>query len=116
MGLLELSPFTKIDVRGPDAATLMQWLCANDVACALERAVYTQMLNVRGGIEADVTVIRTDEDTFRIFGGAPTRQKDLAWIREQAGGTPLRWRVRALNASGRTVAESDWRSFSISQE
>jgi hypothetical protein len=37
------------------------------------------------------------------------------WIREQAGGAPLRWRVKALNASGRTVAESDWRSFRISE-
>ncbi|MBZ9756821.1 FAD-dependent oxidoreductase [Mesorhizobium sp. ESP6-5] len=84
VGVFELSPFTKIDVRGRDAAALMERLCAADVDRSEGCAVYTQMLNTRGGIEADVTVTRDGEDAFRIISGAATRQKDLAWISRRA--------------------------------
>ena len=88
VALLELTPFTKIDVRGPDALALLQRLCTRDVDIAPDRAVYTLMLNPRGGIEADVTVTRLDECAFRIVSGAATRAKDMAWIerdRRRAG-------------------------------
>ena len=81
VGLMELSPFSKIDVKGPDALALLQLLCVNDVDVEPGRAVYTQMLNARAGIEADLTVTRIDGSCFRIVGGAATRHKDLAWIR-----------------------------------
>jgi glycine cleavage system aminomethyltransferase T/glycine/D-amino acid oxidase-like deaminating enzyme len=84
VGLLELSPFTKVDVRGPDALPLLQFLCANQIDVPAGRAVYTQMLNARGGIEADVTVTRFEESHFRVTSGAATRQKDLAWISRHA--------------------------------
>ena len=83
VGLLELTPFTKIDVRGPDALALLQRLCTNEIDIGLDRAVYTLMLNRRGGIEADVTVTRIDERMFRIVSGAATRAKDIAWIERQ---------------------------------
>ncbi|UCI10427.1 GcvT family protein [Mesorhizobium sp. B1-1-8] len=84
VGLFELSPFTKLDVRGRDAATLMQCLCTADIDRPEGHAVYTQMLNARGGIEADVTVARVGENAFRVISGAATRQKDLAWISRHA--------------------------------
>ena len=83
VALLELTPFTKIDVRGPDAPALLQRLCTTDVDVAPDRAVYTLMLNPGGGIEADVTVTRLDEDAFRVVSGAATRARDLAWIERQ---------------------------------
>ena len=83
VALLELTPFTKVDVRGPDALALLQRLCTRDIDIAPDRAVYTLMLNPRGGIEADVTVTRIDEGAFRIVSGAATRVKDLAWIERQ---------------------------------
>ncbi|WP_136618656.1 MULTISPECIES: GcvT family protein [Mesorhizobium] len=83
VGLFELSPFTKLDVYGRDAARLMKRLCANTTDVAEGKAVYTQMLNARGGIEADVTVTRVGEDRFRVTSGAATRLKDLAWIQRQ---------------------------------
>lgn len=80
VALIELSPFTKIDISGPDALRLLQHLCANDVDVPAGRTVYTQMLNGRGGIEADITVTRRAEDTFRVVSGAATRWKDMAWL------------------------------------
>ena len=84
VGLFELSPFTKLDIAGRDAASLMHRLCANDVEVEEDRAVYTQMLNERGGIEADVTVTRCGENAFRVVSGAASRQKDRAWIERRA--------------------------------
>jgi 4-methylaminobutanoate oxidase (formaldehyde-forming) len=83
-GLFELSPFTKLDVAGPDAARLLRLLCANEVDVEEGRAVYTQMLNEHGGIEADVTVTRCGERAFRVVSGAVSRQKDRAWIERRA--------------------------------
>ncbi|MGC1577839.1 MAG: aminomethyltransferase family protein, partial [Beijerinckiaceae bacterium] len=84
VGLFELSPFTKLEIAGRDAARLMRRLCANDVEVKEDRAVYTQMLNERGGIEADVTVTRCGESAFRVVSGAASRQKDRAWIERRA--------------------------------
>lgn len=85
VGLFELSPFTKLDITGRDAVKLMQHVCANQVDVPEGRAVYTQMLNRHGGIEADITVTRLGENSFRVVSGAATRQKDLAWIGRHAG-------------------------------
>ena len=89
VALLELTPFTKLDVRGPDALALLQRLCTSEIDIAPDRAVYTLMLNRRGGIEADVTVTRIDETAFRIVSGAATRVKDLAWIERHRRGMSL---------------------------
>ena len=83
VALYELTPFTKIDVAGPSALVLLQQLCANDIDVEQGRAVYTQLLNQHGGIEADVTVTRRGENDFRVISGAATRCKDLAWIKHQ---------------------------------
>ena len=80
VSLIELSPFAKFDVSGEDAPAFLQRLCANDVGVDPGRLVYTQMLNTRGGIEADVTVTRIAEDRFRVVSGAATRRRDLARI------------------------------------
>ena len=85
VALFDLSPFTKIDVKGRGALDAMQRLCVSDVDLPPGRTAYTQMLNERGGIEADVTVARLDEGTWRIVSGAATRRKDLDWVRRNGG-------------------------------
>ncbi|MDF2765200.1 MAG: FAD-dependent oxidoreductase, partial [Rhodospirillales bacterium] len=80
VALFELSPFTKIRIHGPSAARLLQRLCCSELDVEQGRAVYTQMLNARGGTEADVTVTRLSEAEFLVVSGAPTRRRDLAWI------------------------------------
>src|SRR4030088_1848759 len=42
--------------------------------------VYTQWLNVRGGIEADLTVTRLSETAYLIVSGAETESKDFNWL------------------------------------
>ena len=53
-----MSTFGKIRVEGRDAEAFLNRVCGNEVAVPVGRIVYTQFLNRRGGIEADVTVTR----------------------------------------------------------
>ena len=79
-GLFDLSTFGKIKVLGRDAEAVLQMLCANDVAVPNGKIVYTQWLNERGGIEADVTVTRLKEDEFLVITPAATIRRDLSWL------------------------------------
>ena len=45
-------------LTGRDAEAALSWICANDVAKPPGSLTYTQMLNARGGIECDLTVVR----------------------------------------------------------
>jgi hypothetical protein len=56
VGLFDMTSFGKIRVEGRDACAFLQRLCANEMDVPGGRIVYTQMLNARGGIEADLTV------------------------------------------------------------
>ena len=80
-GLLDMTSFGKIDVRGPGALAFLQRLADNDVGKPPGSVVYTQLLNPRGGIEADVTVTRLAEDHFRVVTGSTFVSGDLGWIR-----------------------------------
>jgi 4-methylaminobutanoate oxidase (formaldehyde-forming) len=83
-GLFDESSFAKIEVTGPGAARLLDWLCDNEVAREVGAVTYTQALNARGGIECDFTVTRTAEDAFLIVTGTAFGTHDLSWIRRHA--------------------------------
>jgi len=84
--LFDESSFAKIEVSGPGAADLLEWLCDNRVARGVGAITYTQMLNAQGGIECDFTVTRLADDRFRIVTGTAFGRHDLAWIRQHARG------------------------------
>ena len=96
VGLLDMSSFGKIRVEGPDAEALLQRVSANDVAVAPGRLVYTQWLNERGGIEADLTVARLAETAFLVVTSTATVQRDLAWLRRH---TPEAARAVAVDVT-----------------
>lgn len=82
VGIFDQSSFAKYEVSGPDALSTLSHICANDVSKPVGRLTYTQLLNTRGGIEADLTVARLAEDRFYVVTGTGFRTHDLAWIRE----------------------------------
>jgi 4-methylaminobutanoate oxidase (formaldehyde-forming) len=86
-GLIDLSSFGKIDVRGPGALGVLQRVCANDVDRPIGAAVYGQFLDDRGGTLADVTITRLADDWFRVVTGAGYAAADLGWIQAHVGGT-----------------------------
>lgn len=85
VGLFDMTSFGKIRVEGRDACPFLQRLCANDIDVAPGGIVYTQMLNDRGGIEADLTVTRLSETAFLLVVPGATLQRDLAWLRRHLG-------------------------------
>jgi glycine cleavage system T protein len=79
--LFDETSFAKIEVVGADAASFLESLCANRVAGPVGGVVYTQMLNRRGGIVADVTVSRASTDRFWIVTGTAFGTHNMAWLR-----------------------------------
>ncbi len=82
VGIFDQSSFAKYEMTGPDALRALDWICANDVNKPAGRLTYTQLLNTRGGIEADLTVARLAEEKFYIVTGTGFRTHDLSWIRD----------------------------------
>ena len=80
-GLFDQSSFAKLDISGPGATAALGRICANDIDKPVGSAVYTQLLNDRGGIEADLTVTRVGDESFRVVTGTAFGTRDLAWIR-----------------------------------
>ncbi|MCB1339479.1 MAG: GcvT family protein, partial [Pseudooceanicola sp.] len=85
VGLYDMSSFGKLRVEGPDAESFLNHVCGADMAVPAGRIVYTQFLNARGGIEADVTVTRLSETAFLIVTPAATRLADETWLRRHLG-------------------------------
>ncbi|WP_209506743.1 MULTISPECIES: FAD-dependent oxidoreductase [unclassified Ruegeria] len=78
--LFDQTSFAKFALKGPDALTAMNWICANDVDKPVGTLVYTQMLNDKGGIECDLTVGRVAHDEFYIVTGTGFATHDFDWI------------------------------------
>ena len=83
VGLFDITAFAKFDVHGPDALAFLERICANRIDRPVGSIVYTAMLTARGGIRCDLTVIRKDEELFRVVTGGGSGPHDLAWLRAQ---------------------------------
>ena len=81
VGLFDQSSFAKFEMKGPDAPSVLEQLCANKIPAA-GRLVYTQLLNTRGGIECDLTVARLADDHFYMVTGTGFRTHDFHWIKD----------------------------------
>jgi glycine cleavage system T protein len=82
VGIFDLSSFGKFLLQGPDAEAVLNQICANDVAVPVGKIVYTQWLNERGGIEADLTVTREAADRYLIVTAAATQTRDFAYLQD----------------------------------
>ena len=80
VGMYEMLSFSKIRVKGADAMDYLQYICANDVDAPIGKIVYTQWLNKKGGIEADVTITRLAEDDYLVVSGAVCNNRDMNWL------------------------------------
>ena len=81
VALFELSPFSKFEIKGPQAHDALQYLCSNNIKDIDGATTYTQMLNSNGGIEADLTVTCIEKNNFRVISGAAVRTHDKKHIR-----------------------------------
>ncbi len=86
VGLFDQTCFVKVNVEGPDALAALNEISSNEIDVPVGKAVYTQWCNEGGGIEADLTITRTAEDSFFVVTAAASRTRDLAWLREGCAG------------------------------
>ena len=85
VGMYDMSSFGKLRVEGRDAEAFLNHVCAADMSVPAGKIVYTQFLNARGGIEADVTVTRMSETAYLVVTPAATRLADETWLRRHLG-------------------------------
>jgi heterotetrameric sarcosine oxidase gamma subunit len=80
VGLFEQTSFAKILVQGRDAERALNRIATADCAVPVGRILYTQFLNERGGIEADLSVTRLADEKFLVVTAAFTATHVMAWL------------------------------------
>ncbi len=85
-GMFDVSHMTVVDLTGTRVREFLRRLVANSVDKLHKpgKALYTCMLNPQGGVIDDLIIYFMSDDWFRLVVNAATRDKDIAWISEQA--------------------------------
>ncbi|HEV2551611.1 MAG TPA: FAD-dependent oxidoreductase [Stellaceae bacterium] len=96
VGLFDQTSFGKYIVEGLDAEAALDRISANNIAVPPGQCVYTQWLNERGGIEADLTVTRESETRFLVVTSAACQTRDVAWLKRNI---PAEARVAVFDAT-----------------
>ncbi len=76
VGLFDLTPFAKFELKGQKSHSELQRICTANIKNEKGKTTYTQMLNSDGGIETDLTVVCLDDNHFRIVSSAAVRVRD----------------------------------------
>ena len=85
VGMYDMTSFGKLRVEGPDAEAYLNYIGGGDYSVPNGKIVYTQFLNNRGGIEADVTITRLTETSYLVVTPAATRLADQTWMERNKG-------------------------------
>ena len=87
VGVQDLSTMGKIDVKGPEAEALVNYLIVNDAAAMrVGAARYASVCAPDGGIMDDLTVFRLGDEHFLIVSGSRNRLKIRDWAMQHAQG------------------------------
>ncbi|WP_144905396.1 GcvT family protein [Halobellus captivus] len=88
VSMFDMTSFSSIVVEGSDAGDFLQRMCSNDVDIDVGKVRYSLLLNEGGGILADVTVIRLDDDRYLVTtGGGNSPGIHGGWLKEHAPET-----------------------------
>ena len=101
VALIDMSSFSKYEVRGPGALALLQKLAGNNLDRPVGTIVYTQLCNERGGIEADVTITRLADDRFYFVTGSALGVRDRSTIERHCAARRQRRRSSTTRPPGR---------------
>ncbi len=104
VGLIDMSSFTKIEIYGRDACAFLQYLAVANVDKPVGGATYTQLCNARGGIEADVTIIRRAENLFWLITGSGLGVRDHEWLRRNIARFNARYALNPQRMGEQWVA------------
>ena len=82
VGLFDLTPFSKFEIKSEKAHEELQRICTANIKLEIGKCTYTHMLNEDAGIETDLTVVCLDKNHFRIISSAATRERDKFHIKK----------------------------------
>ena len=82
VGLYDLTPFSKFEIKSDKAHDELQKICTSNIKSEIGKCTYTHMLNKDGGIETDLTVVCIDHNYFRIISSAATKERDKFHIKK----------------------------------
>jgi glycine cleavage system aminomethyltransferase T/glycine/D-amino acid oxidase-like deaminating enzyme len=79
-GMVDLTAFTIFDVLGPGALDTVQRVAVRQMDVPVGRVVYTPVLSPGGGFKADLTIMRLDDEVFRVVTGGAHGPADRKWF------------------------------------
>ncbi len=82
VGLFDLTPFSKFELKSKKAHKELQKICTSNIKNEIGKCTYTHMLNKDGGIEIDLTVVCIGENHYRLISSAATRERDKFHIKK----------------------------------
>lgn len=82
VALIDQASYPIYTVKGSDALQVLDYISANNLDVEPGKVVYTQWLNPRGGIEADVTVTRLAEEEFMVVSACASELRDFHWLQQ----------------------------------
>ena len=80
VGIMDISAFAKIEVSGPDAGLFVNRMIANRVPRTPGGIVLGHVLNEKGTVEAETTVVRVEDDRFYLVLAAFFETRILDWL------------------------------------
>jgi glycine cleavage system aminomethyltransferase T len=80
--MIDLTAFANFDVVGPATLDVVQRVAMRQMDVAVGRVVYTPLLTPSGGFKQDLTIMRLEEDRFRVVTGGAYGMSDLKWFVE----------------------------------
>jgi dimethylglycine dehydrogenase len=82
VGLMDLSTFSKFEVKGKDAFAFLERICANKIPTKDGGIILGHLLNENGFIESEITVTRLGPEHFYVLSAAVAQLHDkdqLQW-------------------------------------
>ena len=102
VGLVDLSLFTIFDIVGDGALDFVQEVAVGQMDTKIGKSVYTPVLAPDGGVRADLTMVRLDDDRFRVIGGGGVNKQ---WFARHVNDDPS---VRMVDCTSSLTSIGVW--------
>jgi 4-methylaminobutanoate oxidase (formaldehyde-forming) len=86
LGLFDMSSFAKFEVSGADAQTALQYISVADMNVDTGKVVYTQWLDDRGGINADLSIVKIEDNRFWVVTSIGSYNRDWWHLKKHLRG------------------------------
>ena len=86
LGIFDMSSFGKFEISGPDAQQALHWISAADINIDVGKVVYNHWLDERGGINADLSIVKLEENRFWVVTGIGSFNRDWWHLKQHLKG------------------------------